>query len=178
MPIPSEGLDAHFLPSAGRKRETSNSIFCESAKRRPKASTALTPRYGCRVEKRIALPLYSPCSKYRAFMRSNASVRMLCEETHESKRTWELSQWSIQSLISYMHAPKFASFTFYRRYHAYQIIRTLSRILLHIYLIYNHDGAFHYFRYASNYFMLCVMFSLDFPFTLFFIYSQSIILRF
>lgn len=31
MPIPSEGLDAHFLPSAGRKRETSNSIFCESA---------------------------------------------------------------------------------------------------------------------------------------------------
>jgi len=86
MPIPSEELDAHFLPSAGRKRETSNSIFCESAKRRPKASTALTPWYGCRVEKRIALPLYSPCTKYQAFMRSNASVRMQREEIHESKR--------------------------------------------------------------------------------------------
>lgn len=134
MPIPSEGLDAHFLPSAGRKRETSNSIFCESAKRRPKASAALTPWYGCRVEKRIALPLYSPCSKYLAFMRSNASVRMQREETREQTDELENSlntQWT-HSLISYMHTPEFTRFTFLpqRRYHAYSNYRIINRVCI------------------------------------------------
>lgn len=82
MPIPSEGLDAHFLPSAGRKRETSNSIFCESAGRgvqklrfarslflsRRSLSSRLSRSYAYRVGKRSPpVLLYPLCSKHGSF---------------------------------------------------------------------------------------------------------------
>jgi len=132
MPIPSEGLDAHFLPSAGRKRETSNSIFCESAKRRPKASTALTPWYGCRVEKR---------ESYYLFIRLTLSTKLLCALTrayecsakkHGSKRVNSRTLLTIDLFFNLVYARTKIHelyFLLSRRYHPIRIqLPNISRV--------------------------------------------------
>lgn len=185
MPIPSEGLDAHFLPSA---RQTANAkrVIRFSAKAlrgvqklRLRALSSCLFHYGCRREKkkRKKRSLYSPCSKCRAFMRSNASMRMQPEETHEDKRTNLRTLLTANSLFNLVYA----CIVIHKLLHFLPPCRIMRSWLLDI----NHKSlesyyddllSFYYLRRIWNYFAWCSFYSfyVYFWFYLLFFYLPSI----